>query len=135
MKSAASVLTVAGALLALATAGPVGAADAPESTSEPQAVRAVRDKETGLLRGPTQAELKSIVDAESAARRARGQRDAGQRAPLRVQQHPDGMRSAVLGPEYLMSLKARRRPDGGLVMSHGDPADGSAAVAPQSPTE
>jgi hypothetical protein len=80
--------------------------------------RVVRDKETGKLRSPTEEELA----AERAERKARGEPEASARAPLAVRQHANGMRSAVLGPEYLVTLKAERGPDGRLVIKHADPA-------------
>ena len=83
-----------------------------------EARRVVRDQETGKLRSPTEEELA----AERADRKARGEPEASARAPLAVRQHSNGMRSAVLGPEYLVTLKAERGPDGRLVIKHADPA-------------
>jgi hypothetical protein len=105
------------------------AATGAQATPETQAVqpteglvtdsarRVVRDPVTGRLRAPTNAELA----AEQAAARARGTADQGPGAPLRVRLHPNGMRSAVLGPDYMVTLKAERDVNGKLVIKHANP--------------
>lgn len=105
-------ITASIALLALAAT-----AAAPAYAEE--ARRAVRDKDTGKLRAPTNEEL----EAEKAERQARGEPEpAGPVAPRSVRQHANGMRSAVLGPEYMVTLKAERGPDGKLIVKHANPA-------------
>lgn len=96
-------------------------ATAPAAQAAPLANerRAVRDSVTGKLRAPSEEELA----AERAARTARGQAEpAGAVAPKIVRQHSNGMRSAVLGPEYMSTLKAERQADGQLVIRHANPA-------------
>jgi hypothetical protein len=39
------------------------------------------------------------------------------------------MTSAVLGPDYMVTLKAERRPDGSLVLKHDKPRDEPAQAA------
>jgi hypothetical protein len=97
-----------------------------------QGRRAVRDSVTGKLRAPSEEELA----AEAAARKARGQAEAtGPVAPMIVRQHSGGMRSAVLGPEYLSTLKAERQSDGTLVVRHANPAhEHSNAAKPNTTT-
>jgi hypothetical protein len=114
-------ITASIALLALAAA-----AAAPAYAQE--ARRAVRDKETGKFRTPSDEELA----AERAERAAAGQPEAaGPVAPRRVRQHPNGMRSAVLGPEYMSTLKAERSADGKLVIKHANPAHEHRQAAPK----
>jgi hypothetical protein len=84
-----------------------------------QARRVVRDKETGQLRAPTAEERA----AEAAERRARGEAEPTYKsAPLVVRQHANGMRSAVLGEDYMVKLVAERGPDGKVVIRHANPA-------------
>ncbi|EHR70113.1 hypothetical protein BurJ1DRAFT_1241 [Burkholderiales bacterium JOSHI_001] len=110
-------------------AEPAPPVDTSGTTASPlqESRRVVRDKETGKLRSPTEEELA----AERAERKARGEPEPGaNRVPLAVRQHPNGMRSAVLGPEYLVTLRAERGPDGKLVIKHANPAH-EHPVAPQ----
>lgn len=124
-------ITAAIALLGLAAsaaqaAGPAEPQGSAQATPTPnpaeqtlQGRRAVRDSVTGKLRAPSEEELA----AEAAARKARGQAEAtGPVAPMIVRQHSGGMRSAVLGPEYMSTLKAERQSDGKLVIRHANPA-------------
>jgi hypothetical protein len=100
--------------------------------------RVFRDKETGKLRAPDEDELKTMLEQERAASAARGQPEpTGPGAPLIVRQFPSGMRSAVLGPDFLVSIKAERRPDGKLAVTHDRPEHEHAHAQPQStrPTE
>jgi hypothetical protein len=116
-------ITASIALLALAAA-----AAAPAHADE--ARRAVRDKDTGKFRAPSDEELA----AERAERAASGQLEAtGPVAPRSLRQHPNGMRSAVLGPEYLSTLKAQRSADGQLVIKHANPAHEHQAAPKQTP--
>lgn len=93
--------------------------------------RVVRDPVSGRLRAPTNEELA----AEQAERRARGAADQGPGAPLIVRQHANGMRSAVLGPDYMVTLKAERGADGKLSIKHANPSHdhGSAASGKAAP--
>lgn len=131
------------AVLALAVAAVTAQAGDDKTASPPQAAgdqlqgkRVVRDRDTGRLRAPTDDELRQLLDAERAARQARGEPEpTGRGAPLRVRQHPDGMRSAVLGPDYLVTLKAERQPDGRVSITHGSADSARAPAAPRRPTE
>lgn len=120
-------------LVALALAASAGAANAADATvSDPQAQpaaaaqadsrRAVRDKVTGKLRAPTSEEAEAMRANESVGRSARGAAAPGAKSgPVRVVQHGGGMRSAVLGTEYLVTLKAQRSADGSLAITHNQP--------------
>lgn len=99
-----------------------------------QTRRAVRDSETGKLRAPSEDELAAI----RAARGARGIAEpSGHKVPLAVRQYSNGMRGAVLGPDFLVTLKAERTADGRLVVKHADPAHDHPSVSQhqQRPTE
>lgn len=99
---------------------------------ESQALRAVRDKTTGKLRAPTADEREAMEATERAARQARGVTEP---APLRIQWHANGMRSAVLGADYLITLKGERRADGSVRRFHPQ-GDHEHSVAQDSrPTE
>jgi len=88
-----------------------GSAKASVVTGE--GVRAYRDAETGMLRGPT---------AEERARIAPGQvrkEDQGKaKVPLTVVRAKNGTLSAVVGTRALDALVARRDADGKLVIRH-----------------
>lgn len=136
-------LALAGAAVALAAGtAPVLAADqgavaarAAESTA--QSLRVMRDKETGKLRAPTSDELKELLETERAARKARGQAEpSGTKTPVATRQHANGMKSAVLGPDFFATLKAERAPDGSLITKHADAAHDHAQTTPSKlPTE
>jgi hypothetical protein len=87
------------------------------------AMRAVRDKVTGQMRAPNQEELKELLQAERDARKARGLPEEPSSEPVKVRVHADGMRSAVLNQDMLVSVVAERNADGELVVRHADPAD------------
>jgi hypothetical protein len=129
---ALKTITTALALLGLAVST-AQAAD-PAAPAEPQQMqerRAVRDSVTGKLRAPTEDELAAM----NAQRNARLQQQrSAPAAPLIVRQHANGMRSAVLGPEYRSTLKAERQSDGKLVIRHADPADDHVGNAKSKPT-
>jgi hypothetical protein len=120
---------------AILLAGLVASAQAADTSSSPtpaaapadglQSLRAVRDKETGRLRAPTAEEAKAMAAAEREARKGEPQRT------VILRQHANGMKSAVLTPEYLSTLKAERQPDGKLAITHADPADEHAGHASQ----
>jgi hypothetical protein len=79
--------------------------------------------------------LKAMRESDGAARKARGEPEVINRTPLVVRQHSNGMRSAVLGPDYLMTLRAERRADGKLVVVHAKPGSAEPAAPSQHPTE
>jgi hypothetical protein len=129
MRSSRTSATLAALALA-ASAGVATAADAtaadtqaePAAAAQADSRRAVRDKVTGQLRAPTSEEAEAMRASQSAGRSARGAAVTGAKtAPLRVVQHSGGMRSAVLGTEYLVTLKAQRQPDGSLAITHNQP--------------
>ena len=93
-------------------------------------VRVVRDKDTGQLRGPTKRELRELLEAE---RRA-GKNVAVSGADYTMHEGANGMKAAILGESFLITLEATRDEDGNLVTSHSDPAlDG--ATSTTLPTE
>jgi hypothetical protein len=122
------------AAVAMATALAAPTAFAGDETA---AMRAVRDKETGQLRAPTQDEMKELQQAERENRKARGLPEEPSSEPLPVRVHANGMKSVVLGEDQLVSVVAERDADGKLVVRHANPADEHAAQpAPeQRPTE
>jgi hypothetical protein len=129
-----------GAFVALAAAGTPCLADetaASQSTVSTDAMRVVRDKTTGKLRAPSDSELQQMLDAEKAERKARGKSEpAADRQPVQVRTYASGMKAAVLGPEYLVSLEARSDADGNLTVRHANPADvQDAAPTTALPTE
>lgn len=125
-----TTLAAAAALAAVIAAPPAFAGD------ETAAMRAVRDKETGQMRAPTQDEMKELVEAEKAARKARGLPEQTETQPVQVRTHSNGMKSAVLGAEYLVMVVAEKDADGKTVIRHANPADEHvAAPASELPTE
>jgi hypothetical protein len=128
LKTISASLALLGLALGAAHAGeatPAASTASPQATPQAagdaaaQGRRAVRDKDTGKFRAPTMEEL----EAEKAERKARGLPEpTAKAAPLALRQHPNGMRSAVLGPEYLVTLKAERGADGRLIVRHANPA-------------
>ena len=132
------------ALALAASAGAATAADTPVSDTQAQAAaatqadsrRAVRDKVTGQLRAPTSEEAEAMRASERAGRAASGVAEPGARSgPMRVVQHSGGMRSAVLGTEYLVTLKAQRRADGSLDITHNQPGLDHPVSSDVRPTE
>jgi hypothetical protein len=93
-----------------------------------------RDKQTGRLRAPTEEEMQILLEEERAAGTARAAK-AGPTAPIVVRVHPNGMRSAVLGPEYLVSITGQRGADGKLAISHGGTLHNHPAAPAGLPTE
>jgi hypothetical protein len=126
---------VVAAAIAATLATPAVLADDTVAASE--AMRVVRDKETGQLRAPNSAELKQMLEAERAARKAKGQPEpSADPQPLEVRTYSGGMKAAVLGPEFLVTLEARRDADGNLVVTHSRPEyDAHAEPAKALPTE
>jgi hypothetical protein len=136
--------TLIAALALTTSAGTVSAADEaganiqmqPDTAAQMQARRAVRDRETGKLRAPTREELQVLLEEERAARRARGQPEpSANPTPIAVRQYPSGMRGAVLGQDFLISIEAQRRKDGKVEISHANPAHDHPTAKPQHPTE
>lgn len=97
---------------------PTGAATT--TVAEAQSMRAVRDKATGKLRAPTADEIEAMESQERADRKARGVPETADPKSLTVTKHPNGMRSAKLGPEFLMTLRGERRSDGSVRRFHPD---------------
>ena len=130
-----SSLVVASAIAAMLT-GPGVLAD--ETSAASEALRVVRDKETGKLRAPNNDELKEMIAAEKAERKAKGLPESSEETQaFEVRTHANGMKSLQLGPEFLVSLEARRDADGNLVVTHAQPGY-DVHVAPateQQPTE
>lgn len=130
---AAEVTTPAGTSSQSVTTGTTAT---PATAGAASARRAFRDPVTGQLRAPTPEETQAMLDEERAMRAARGEREpTGPVAPLSVRRYSNGMRSAVLGPEYLVSLTANRTPDGKVTITHDRPGHDHAAAPTQSPTE
>lgn len=124
--------TVSASGFAAETSTPSSPAAAQASTADvAPAKRVVRDKQTGKLRAPSEDELQELIAAENAARA----KQIKTRAPLVVREYSNGMRGAVLGPEYLLSLKGQRRPDGTVEASHDTQGHGKAAPNATQPTE
>lgn len=131
------------ALVIMACATPLRAAEpvTPTTSAEPtsnlahgQALRVVRDRDTGKLRAPTPEEMPDLLAAERAERKARGLPEPTS-TPTVIRYHASGMRSAVLGPEHLVTIKAQRDASGKLVITHGNPAQEHSAAPSQRPTE
>jgi hypothetical protein len=110
-------LAAAVALVATLAAPGVLAADATE------ALRVVRDKETGQMRAPTRDEMKALLEAEKAERKARGLPEERAMQPVQVRTYPNGMKAAVLGEEFLVMVTAEKDANGNLVVKHANPAD------------
>ncbi|MGB3427250.1 MAG: hypothetical protein WBA53_03655, partial [Burkholderiaceae bacterium] len=100
-----------------------------------QAVRVVRDKETGKLRAPTADELESMESQERAARKARGLPEVADPKSLKITRHANGMRSAKLGPEFLMTLRGERQSDGAVRRFHPDGTEHDPVARALRPTE
>jgi hypothetical protein len=111
--AALALLGAAAAVAQTADAPPPPTTTPPAADTPSDAVnarRAVRDKATGKLRAPTPEEFEAM--------RAAQPQTAVRSGPLQVRQHAGGMRSAVLGPEYLVTLRGTRRADGSVRQSH-----------------
>ena len=122
------------ATLAAILAAPGVLADDTQASMD--AMRAVRDKDSGKLRAPTQDELKELVEAETAARRARGMPEpSANPQPVQVRTYPSGMKAAMLGPDFLVTVQARRDANGNLVMGHANSAYEHTAPSTELPTK
>lgn len=114
-------------------AEPSSASAQPTSFASP--IRAVRDQATGKLRRATAEEAAAMAAAERAERLAKGQPDPQADAPVVVRVHANGMTSAELSPEHLVTVQARRGADGRLLRSHTHPSlEHPTAAAPRSNT-
>lgn len=95
--------------------------------------RVVRDPVTGKLRAANEDEVREMNSALQ--RRGVAVRDAtAAPTPVQVRRHANGARSAVLGLDYMVTLRAERLPDGRLAVKHNQPSLDKPAVALQ-PTE
>ena len=104
------------AALAATLGAPIAPADEPAAGTD--AMRVMRDKQTGQLRAPNNEELQQMLDAEKADRKARGKPETS--ADPRPVQYAlcSGMQSAMLGAEHLLSLDAHRDADGKVTVRH-----------------
>ena len=121
------------AAMAATLAAPVALAD--DAAVGMDAMRAVRDKETGQLRAPNHEELKALIEAEKAERRARGEPEVAAPQEVQVRTYAGGMKAAVLNADFLVAIEARTDANGELVVQHANPADEHAAPAAALPTE
>jgi hypothetical protein len=106
-----------------------GAVLAP-TVADAQARRVVRDSDTGKLRLPTAEEAAAMAAAERTARRARGLPEVEEAAAPVVRRHSNGMYSAKLGTEHLVTVTAKRSADGQLIRSHIHPTHEHPAQVP-----
>ena len=117
-------------------AGPgTATAEAPATADQPvvaDGMRAVRDKKTGKLRAPNDKELKELLKAEKASGRPQPTHDT---SSVIVRKHENGMLSAELGPEFLVSVEAYRDENGMLSVRHSDPRLEHSAPNQSFPTE
>lgn len=97
--------------------------------------RMVRDQETGRLRAATVQEMAEMDAAARADRVARGLPAEEPAKAVVVRQHPNGMRSATLGPEHMVTLRGQRGADGRIVQLHDDPAHAHPAKQPAATEE
>lgn len=118
-----------------ATTQAAGISPAAVPNTSASARRVFRDPETGQLRAPTSEELQAILESERAMRAQRGEKEPVPGVPLQLRRYPNGMRSAVLGPNFLVSLKAERSADGTLTITHDRPGYEHAPATTQRPTE
>lgn len=123
------------AALAATLATPAVLAQDSETTLD--ALRVVRDQETGQLRAPNNAELKQMLEEEKAARKARGEPERStDPQSVQVRSYSSGMKAAVLGADFLVFVEAQRDASGNLAVRHADPADEHvAAPTTELPTE
>jgi hypothetical protein len=124
-----ATLVVLTGMPGMAPAEPAVAGDPAAMQADSSARRAVRDKESGELRAPTAEEMKAMRELPVASR--------ANKQPLQLRQHPDGMRSAVPGPDYMVTLRGQRQANGSVVSMHGDTPAGERTPTPaaQRPTE
>ena len=100
------------------------------SNAEAQARRVVRDRDSGKMRMPTSEEAAAMDVEERAARRASGLPEVEEPTALVIRRHTNGMYSAKLGPEHLVTVTATRGADGRLIRSHDKAIHEHQATAP-----
>ena len=130
-----SLAILAAGSVCLLAGGGTAAAETPAASDQPVVIdgmRAVRDKQTGKLRAPNDKELKELLKAEKASGSQQPTQDTTR---VIVREHENGMRSAELGPEFLVSVEAYRDEDGVLRTRHTDPKLEHPAPAQSFPTE
>jgi hypothetical protein len=120
------------ATLAATLVAPSAPADEPAAGTD--AMRVMRDKQTGQLRAPNNEELQQLLEAEKATRKARG---AANTLPQQttVRTHASGMKSATLGEEHLVQVVATRDETGKVVVQHANPAHEHVQPAAELATE
>lgn len=98
-------------------------------------MRVVRDKHSGQLRSPNSEELKEMLDAEKADRKARRETSTLPQETT-VRTHASGMKSATLGEEHLVQVVATRdATTGKVVVQHANPTHEHLQPAAELPTE
>ena len=116
----AGVLVASALGLALPSAHAADPAD-PASTSSPaqapatHAMRVAIDPQSGQLRAPTAAELREQFGVNA---RSSGKTSGKAKSAQQIRVHSGGMRSAVMGRDRLMYLRARTDKDLGLTYGH-----------------
>ena len=101
--------TAAAMALAMMLAAPIAASAA-------EAMRVVRDPQTGELRGPTAAEAAAFDKAEAQLRAARSGKAARRASAPQEITYPDGTVEMPLGDDTMMSSVATVAPDGSIRM-------------------
>lgn len=96
---------------AVQAAAPKPAPDASAAVAS-DGLKVVRDKTTGRVRAPSDEELKEMSAAEPAAAAP---------AAIQVLNHANGMKSARLPPEMLISVEVSRDANGVLQTRHDRP--------------
>ena len=89
---------------------------APMAASAAEAMRVVRDPQTGELRGPTAAEAAAFEKAEAQLRAARSGKPAQRTLAPQEIIHPDGTIEVQLDEDSMMSSVATVGADGALRM-------------------
>jgi hypothetical protein len=89
---------------------------APFAANAAEAMRVVRDPQTGELRGPTAAEAAAFQKAEAQLRAARSGKPASRASAKKEITHPDGTVEMPLGEDTMMSSVATLAPDGSIRM-------------------
>ncbi len=126
---------LAAAFVCLLAGGGTAMAETPVASDQPvvsDGMRAVRDKKTGKLRAPNDKELKALLRAERASGRQQSTKDI---SSVVIHRHENGMVSAELGPEFLVSVEAYRDENGELRTRHSNPDLEHSAPTQAFPTE
>lgn len=119
LSQGAAALTLAAALIV------------PMATHAAEAMRVVRDPQTGELRGPTAAEAAAFAKAEAQLRAAKSGKAATATAAPQEITHPDGSIETPLGEDTMLSSVVTLEADGTMRM-HCLPARQAAALVKQS---